>query len=579
MAAAAGVALLANLTVLAQWLAGMVALGGGHPQPDSGLEALRPFLAGLVRWPTGQGHLLPFDYWYQATRIIPFTINEFPFFSFVFADLHPHMMSLPFTIATLVLLAGLLLAPRRSAPRWQGGALALLGLTVGALGPLNTWDLPTYLGLAVLVVVWLAMERGSGWWGLGQALVVATLAYVLYLPFYAHYLALPATLRFLPNHTALRYFLVVWGLWLVALYGWLSVRWWRGRDGAGRLAALLFGAQARRARRLMRALSWRPTSLTRWRWLMGGAAVALSALALLAGESVVALLVPPVAWGLDLWLRPRAQRSERLAGLLAAGGCLILAGSELVYLADFLQGSEWQRMNTVFKFGIQAWTLLALAAAVGLPAMLAWVRDGGLARQAAWAAVTAVLVGLSLAYVPLSIVARANERFPGGPPPTGTLDGLAYMRNGVYTWPDEDHTVVLRYDYDAIRWLIEHVRGTPVIAEAPLGYYREGGTRVSSYTGLPTLLGAHQVEQRPAEMVAQRHSEADRLYRSLDRTETLALMRKLQVRYVYFGQLEENVYGGQARAKFDELAGRGEMEVVFANPKVTIYHLKGNDDW
>ena len=67
---------------------------------------------------------------------------------------------------------------------------------------------------------------------------------------------------------------------------------------------------------------------------------------------------------------------------------------------------------------------------------------------------------------------------------------------GRYTWPDENHPIDLWGDYEAIRWLQENVPGTPVLAEAPIGYYREFGVRVSSFTGLPTLVGMHESEQR-----------------------------------------------------------------------------------
>ena len=42
------------------------------------------------------GRSLPdYDYW-AASRVIPNTINEFPLWTFVFADLHPHMIAMPF---------------------------------------------------------------------------------------------------------------------------------------------------------------------------------------------------------------------------------------------------------------------------------------------------------------------------------------------------------------------------------------------------------------------------------------------------------------------------------------------------
>ena len=70
-----------------------------------GLAVLLALLMGNLRglgWLAGvwrslvSGRSLPeFDYW-AASRVIPNTINEFPLWTFVFADLHPHMIAMPF---------------------------------------------------------------------------------------------------------------------------------------------------------------------------------------------------------------------------------------------------------------------------------------------------------------------------------------------------------------------------------------------------------------------------------------------------------------------------------------------------
>ena len=70
-----------------------------------GLAVLLALLMGNLRglgWLAGvwaslvSGRSLPeFDYW-AASRVIPNTINEFPLWTFVFADLHPHLIAMPF---------------------------------------------------------------------------------------------------------------------------------------------------------------------------------------------------------------------------------------------------------------------------------------------------------------------------------------------------------------------------------------------------------------------------------------------------------------------------------------------------
>ena len=49
---------------------------------------------------------------WDPSRVIPGTINEFPYFTMLFADFHPHLIALPFTSAALVVALGILLSRR-----------------------------------------------------------------------------------------------------------------------------------------------------------------------------------------------------------------------------------------------------------------------------------------------------------------------------------------------------------------------------------------------------------------------------------------------------------------------------------
>ncbi len=91
-----------------------------------------------------------FIWWWRGSRVIHDNcgeiIHEFPFFSFMLSDVHPHITALPYALVVL----GLALAVLAGAlehfgdrPLWSPRWLAL-PLVVGALGFFNTWDLPTY---------------------------------------------------------------------------------------------------------------------------------------------------------------------------------------------------------------------------------------------------------------------------------------------------------------------------------------------------------------------------------------------------------------------------------------------------
>ncbi len=563
------VVLAGNLTGAKQLLDGL-AQAGGAPLEEGRRNILGYALPGLVRIAQGKAVLPPFDYWWGGTRVIPGTISEFPFFTFLFADLHPHLMALPFTALALAALVDMgasreaWLAP----DLWRWGALAL---TVGALGAINTWDLPTYLGLACLGLCWAGWRSRSSRGILMALLGCATLvagAFFLYSPFYAHYrpqyvgfkLALvPQGLRSRPKDWNL-----VWGgmLFLSASGLCYGLR----LSAAVRTVGLIARYGARRAWGTLRRFGVVSPAKVAGLLCLVGLTAAGAALAAGQGFPTVGILLALVvlaAWNIALCRR----EARALPYALILLGLLIIAGTEVFYLRDFLEGSEWRRMNTVFKFGLQAWVLIGLGGAALFP--LVWKGWRGVWRGAA------ALCLIAVAVYPLKAVpVRVEERFPEYPGPRWTLDGTAYMENATYTWPDETHRIAMRYDREALEWLWQNVEGTPVILEAPVGFYREGGLRISSYTGFPTLLGAHEGEQRPWPVVAERERDAIRLYTTPYAEEAAHLLEKYRVRYVYIGPLERVLYAEEGLRGLEALAEQGALWCVFQNEGVTIYRVQ-----
>ena len=102
----------------------------------------------------------------------------------------------------------------------------------------------------------------------------------------------------------------------------------------------------------------------------------LGGLALLAGAGrpTAAIAALPLCLALPLAFRRKASAGEATVALLLALGLSIIAGTELIYLRDFLAGGDWYRMNTLFKFSVPAWLFLALAGGVMLPVV--WAAAG-----------------------------------------------------------------------------------------------------------------------------------------------------------------------------------------------------------
>ncbi|HEY1434325.1 MAG TPA: DUF2298 domain-containing protein, partial [Thermoanaerobaculia bacterium] len=93
-----------------------------------------------------------FDYWHASRVIGPEnfkTINEFPFFTFFHADLHPHLLAFPFFLAAFVVVHRWIEAgDARGIRGWPG--MLLVALIAGTARAANFWNLPA---MAILLVV------------------------------------------------------------------------------------------------------------------------------------------------------------------------------------------------------------------------------------------------------------------------------------------------------------------------------------------------------------------------------------------------------------------------------------------
>lgn len=116
---------------------------------------------------------------FGASRIYPLSqaddtarvITEFPMFSFVLGDLHPHVMALPFVLIAVALALTLYRSPEPlDVAFWlkRPLVLAAAALIVGALAFLNTWDIATMAFVVVAaatlkdgMLVWRARAAGS----------------------------------------------------------------------------------------------------------------------------------------------------------------------------------------------------------------------------------------------------------------------------------------------------------------------------------------------------------------------------------------------------------------------------------
>jgi len=147
-----------------------------------------------------------FDYWH-ASRVIasPNTINEFPFFTFFHADLHPHLLAFPYSIAVFAAAHRLLEIPSAfPASPWKAAdalrkwwhvfpPALLVALLAGTARAANNWTLPAVALLLVFTGVFRATQGrrvpafGDALWGALVGAGILLLSLLLWLPYSRSY--------------------------------------------------------------------------------------------------------------------------------------------------------------------------------------------------------------------------------------------------------------------------------------------------------------------------------------------------------------------------------------------------------
>ena len=321
------------------------------------------------------------DYWYpDASRYVGHnpptdgvTIHEFPFYSFVVADLHGHVANIPFVLTFLALLTASLLGstPGEGGRRaWRSAALLALGsgFLLAVFRMTNMWDLPIYFCVAAAFCL---CEQVIRWQSVARGALVAALAmtgaaigsWAFALPFVLRFERYYGELGWVHSHTPPHQLLVLWGLpfFFVALH----------------LVPLLHPANLRRG--------------------LGTALRAPSrGLASLARADLVAVLL--VAAALGLLLVP-----------------------EIVYVKSIYTASHY-RGNTYFKLTYQAFVLFGVV--IGHLAVRFFAVPGGRVRSFVVTPVATLMLALPLLYTALGIRGYYGEPWPDR---FRGLDGLAFL--------------------------------------------------------------------------------------------------------------------------------------------------------
>ena len=230
---------------------------------------------------------------------------------------------------------------------------------------------------------------------------------------------------------------------------------------------------------------------------------------------------------------------------------LIVLGLAIPLLTELvvLEG-DINRMNTIFKFYFESWIILNIAISIIIPIIFI-EHLPSLKSKIAFFSVLSSISLIALIYPILAIGVRVSDRFSNN---THGLDGMKFMEKNVYYINDKP--IDLNESYMAINWLNQNISGNPNIVEASGNLY-SWTSRISIYTGLPTVLGWdwHQKQQRSLEVnsIAKRKNDIDTFYNTLSDEYMIDFLDYYGIELIILGPLEKTLYENKGLMKFNNL--------------------------
>jgi len=502
-------------------------------------------------------NLLSFSYW-TSSRVIPDTINEFPFFSFLQGDVHAHMISITFQLLVIMLLLNII----RSGDL-ELKSILIVGLAVGFLYPLNTWDYPVYLVLGIIVTVTtmiLSDHPGRKKVVLRPLISIAAMAaasYLLYLPYHLSYKIDKSVLLVQSGRTSLIFYLSISGFFLFIIYTFIfrNIR----SDAGDQTINNISKDTNKNISKTSKIIANIPKVSAVL--LLIALLITIFEIKLFIFDNVekpkinefeLLLLLLPLLALLALSILKEKNKNKIFILILMVTGVLISISCEFLYILDALGNGNPSlvRLNTVFKFYLQNWILWGVSTGYVFFLLREQIKPGKI-----WG-IAAVTLILMVSIYPVFATIGKSGSFVAVP----NLDGETYLK--------KEHP----QDYQAILWF-RNITGQPVVLQLNGGAY-EWNSAITTFTGLPTVIGwsGHEVTWRfpNRSEIDRRVSDVRRIYTSGDIREVEGLLNKYNISYIYFGEAESNRFRRQVL--FEEYPG--VFRKVFEYGDALIYEVR-----
>lgn len=552
-----------------------------------------------------------------------YTIHEFPCYSYMLGDLHAHVVGLMITMLIVAVLfayyisashpsgdellvsafpgtgmqTGFFAQLKHEQKRLLVPSMIITGVLLGIATMCNYWDFLIYFIVGCMVLLIYNIKTSRHFWSFSSAIffvVETAMILICYLKFSKQaFLLVGAEL-------------IVFGICFI---GTAYLPTALSRTGLGMsflftsasLCSLTFNSKFDMIANSL-AKSVDHTSFYQFVMVWGVHLIFAAALLVLTIISALkAKGTPRAASGKEGAGVPRNAVARFMARMnpadlfmsgLAVVAFLLLMAPELFYVVD-IYGGSYKRANTMFKFTFAAFVLLSLVMGYTLFRIICRYAEKG---SRPGAVITGSIVLTLLLVIPAHYPLVSIEQRSGKIDYENykSLDGTAYLTSRDSSLIAAGAGDLIPYK-EAVVWLNSNVKGQPVILEAN-GLSYTDSCIVSSYTGLPTVLGWQTHEwlwrfqgiykdgnlvtdpSKPdvwTDIMTPRDTDIAAIYSSTDIISAKKLLDKYNVTYLIVGDLERaHLAQPEHGMTIDDTVMKNLGKVVFTSENGSLYIVK-----
>ena len=469
---------------------------------------------------------LGFDLFWKTSRVHEFSsnaISEYPFWSFIFSDLHPHVMAMPIFVCILFMLSYLI-----KEEKYSRLIYLFFPITAVSLCMTNTWDSITIsVFSSILFVILLIKNFKKGVCLFNCFASLGVISIILFLPFYFYNLQSSdngigwvQTSEFHRLDHVFRHF----GFWLIPIL-------------LGYLIHVKKIFEEKSLKNLVLCL------------LISLAPCVFSHFTTFSGVSMGIQIFSSILIFIGL---SKLNNENIFECTFIVVFALLLSFTELCFIID--------RPNTIFKFYIGMWFFISIASILSLSEFFEFKP---------FRLFYALMFVICFSSSVISYYYMSKHSHIGDEKVKYTLNGIEFLKK--------------RYidRYNVVSYINSHIYGTPILMEnfGP-SYHTNTSIPYQKYTGLPIIHGwDHHIFQRGTtrENMAMKKKDIKKFYKTYDKEIIKNIIDKYDIDLVVVGEKELESYDILKKStpnKFEEFSDIFTLLYSSNNEKVYIVNNK-----